>query len=124
MNRNNKKRSRQTRQKQINRRLRLIFAAVLFIGLFAQIFMIARLSAQNKKLRSVEASIKNLTSEIQNYDLALNQLRNPERIGRRAAALGMFKPEGNQLRVVNLPELLENTSAQSAENTSAEEMNQ
>ena len=57
-----------------------------------------------------------------NLNLSLNQFRNLERVAARAKKLGMEEPSGDQIRVVRLPAALDNTSTQSAGNTSAEEI--
>ena len=108
--------------RQTNRTLIVIFAAVLLVGAFMQIAMIARVTGQNKQVRAVEREIRNLTANADNLNLSLNQFKNLDRVAARAAKLGMEKPTGSQIRVVRLPAALENTSTQSAGNTSAEEM--
>ena len=122
MNRNQAKRSRRERIRQTNRTLIVIFAAVMLVGAFMQIAMIARVTGQNKQVRAVEREIRNLTANADNLNLSLNQFKNLDRVAARAAKLGMEKPTGSQIRVVRLPAALENTSTQSAGNTSAEEM--
>ena len=122
MNRSQAKRSRRERIRQTNRTLIVIFAAVLLVGAFMQIAMIARVTGQNKQVRAVEREIRDLTANADNLNLSLNQFKNLDRVAARAAKLGMEKPTGSQIRVVRLPAALENTSTQSAGNTSAEEM--
>lgn len=124
MNRGSTRRSRQEQRNRATRRMMIAFAAVLFVCLFAQVFMISRLAMQNKEIRAVESKITSLKADAANYQLALNQLGDPVRVGNRATALGMVRPGEKQIRVVNLPDIVDNTSAQSAGNTSAEEMNQ
>lgn len=123
MNHGSTRRSRQEERSRATRRMIIAFAIVLFVCMFAQVFMISRLARQNKDIRAVEARIKALNADAKNYELALSQLGDPDRVGRRATALGMVQPGEKQIRVVNLPDIVDNTSAQSAENTSAEEMN-
>ena len=122
MNRNHAKRSRQEQVRRTNRMLIMVFVAVLLIGAFAQVAMIARITGQNKRVRAVETEIRNLSANADNLNLSLNQFRNLDRVAARAAKLGMEEPTGDQIRVVRLPAALENTSTQSAGNTSAEEM--
>ena len=57
-----------------------------------------------------------------NLNLSLNQYKSPERVVLLAERLGMEQPTVDQIRVVNLPALSQNTSAQSVENIGAEEM--
>ena len=122
MNRNHAKRSRQEQVRRTNRTLIMVFVAVLLIGAFSQVAMIARITGQNKRVRAVETEIRNLSANADNLNLSLNQFRNLDRVAAKAAKLGMEKPTGDQIRVVRLPAALENTSTQSAGNTSAEEM--
>ena len=122
MNRNTGKRSRREQQKRVSRKLMIAFAVLLLLGAIAQITMIARLSGQNKAVRAVEKEIRQLSAEADNLNLALNQLGDLERVERQAEKLGMVTPGEGQIRVVNLPDAVGNTSAQSAGNTSAEEM--
>ena len=122
MNRNHAKRSRQEQVRRTNRTLIMVFVAVLLIGAFSQVAMIARITGQNKRVRAVETEIRNLSANADNLNLSLNQFRNLDRVAARAAKLGMEEPTGDQIRVVRLPAALENTSTQSAGNTSAEEM--
>jgi len=122
MNRSWTKRSRQERIRRTNRTLIMVFVAVLVLGAFTQIAMIARVTGQNKRVRAVEQEIRQLTASADNLNLSLNQFKNLERVAARAAKLGMEKPTGDQIRVVRLPAELDNTSTQSAGNTSAEEI--
>jgi len=122
MNRSRTKRSRQERIRRTNRTLIMVFVAVLVLGAFTQIAMIARVTGQNKRVRAVEQEIRQLTASADNLNLSLNQFKNLERVAARAAKLGMEKPTGDQIRVVRLPAELDNTSTQSAGNTSAEEI--
>ena len=119
---NRAKVSRRTRERRLNRLLMVAFALVLFIGVFTQIAMMARLSAQNKRFVETEKEIKALSASADNLHLSLNQYHNLDRIAVRAQQLGMEQPTETQLRVVNLPALIDSTSTQSADNTGAEEM--
>ena len=122
MNRSQTKRSRQERIRHANRTLIMVFVAVLVIGAFTQIAMIARITGQNKQVQAVELQIRDLSANAENLNLSLNQFKNLERVAARAEKLGMEQPTEGQIRVVRLPSALENTSTQSAGNTSAEEM--
>ena len=113
---------RRAREKKLNRALMAVFAVVLFIGVFLQIAMMARLSAQNKQVVEARNDTHMLAVRADNMNLALNQYHNLERIAVRARQLGMEQPDETQLRVVNLPTLIDSTSTQSADNTGAEEM--
>ena len=119
---NGKRVSRRTRERQTSRILMIAFALVLFIGVFAQIAMMAKLSSQNKQVVETRKEIKALSASADNLNLGLNQYHNLERIAARAQQLGMEQPDETQLRVVNLPTLIDGTSTQSADSTGAEEM--
>ena len=119
---NRAKVSRRTRERRLNRLLMVAFALVLFIGVFTQIAMMARLSGQNKQAVETEKEIRALSASADNLTLSLNQYHNLERIAARAEQLGMEQPDDTQLRVVNLPTLIDGTSTQSADSTGAEEM--
>ena len=113
---------RRVREKRLNRMLMTAFAVVLFIGVVLQIAMMARLSAQNKQVVEAQNETHMLGVRADNLNLALNQYHNLDRIAARAQQLGMEQPDETQLRVVNLPTLVDNTSTQSADNSGAEEM--
>ena len=114
--------SRRMREKRLNRALMLVFALVLFIGVFPQIALMARLSGQSKQVAETRKEIKALNASADNLNLSLNQYHNLQRIAARAQQLGMEQPDETQLRVVNLPGLIDSTSTQSADNSGAEEM--
>lgn len=119
---NGKRFSRREREKRLNRRLMIAFALVLFLGAFLQITMMARLTGQSKQIAQVEEEITQRKAMIGNYEFNLEKYHEHERIKRLAKDLGMRMPEGEQLRVVNLPALADGTSAQSADNSGAEEV--
>ena len=114
--------ARRTREKRLNRLLMVAFALVLFIGVFSQIAMMAKLSGQNKRVVETRKEINALSASADNLNLGLNQYHNLERIAARARQLGMEQPDETQLRVVNLPGLIDSTSTQSADSSGAEEM--
>ena len=113
---------RRTRERRRSRVLLGIFVLVLVAGVIAQITMYARLAGQHKELLAVEKEIRSLSASADNLNLSLNQYHNLDRIAARAAQMGMDKPADTQIRVVNLPGVIENTSTQSAEAVGAEEM--
>ena len=121
MNRN--RAARRMRERKLNRLLVIVFAVVLFAGVFSQITLMARISGQNKAVRVMEKEARELSASADNLHLSLNQYHNLERIAVRARQLGMEQPTETQIRVVNLPATLESTSTQSAGNIGAEEMN-
>lgn len=119
---NSRRMARRARERKLSRALMIAFALVLFIGVFSQIAMMARLSGQNKRVVEMEREIKALSAQTDNLNLSLNQYHNLERIAARAQQLGMEQPDETQLRVVNLPALIDSTSTQSADSSGAEEM--
>ena len=119
----NKRRvTRRAREQKLSRMLMIAFALVLFIGVFAQIAMMAKLSSQNKQVVETRKEIKALSASADNLNLGLNQYHNLERIAARAQQLGMEQPDETQLRVVNLPTIIDSTSTQSADSSGTEEM--
>ena len=114
--------TRRTRERKLNRLLMAVFALVLFLGAVSQIAMMARLTGQNKQIVAAQKEIHEWSAKVDNLEFNLNKYHNHERITALAQQLGMQMPEGSQLRVVNLPGLLDVTSTQSADNTGAEEM--
>ena len=119
---NGKRVSRRTRERQTSRILMIAFALVLFIGVFAQIAMMAKLSSQNKQVVETRKEIKALSASADNLNLGLNQYHNLERIAARAQQLGMEQPDETQLRVVNLPTIIDSTATQSADSSGTEEI--
>ena len=122
MIRSHAKRSRQEQRRRVNRMLIMAFVAVMVVGAFTQIAMIARVTGQNKQVRAIEREIRDLSANADNLNLSLNQFRSLDRVAMRAQQLGMEQPAEGQIRVVSLPGMLQNTSTQSAENIGAEEM--
>ena len=119
---NRKRISRRTRERKTNRILMLVFALVFFAGICTQVALMARLTGQNKQIVAVEKEMQDWNARIKNLDLNLSKYREHDRITALATQLGMVQPEGSQLRVVNLPRLVEDTSAQSADNSGAGEI--
>ena len=114
--------SNRLREQKLSRVLMIAFAVVVLLGVIAQITMMAQLSTQSKQTYALRSESKELTSRIQNLNRSLDQFHNRERITARALKLGMQLPDETQLRVVNLPGLSYSTTAQSAENTGAGEL--
>ncbi|MBR6221117.1 MAG: septum formation initiator family protein [Clostridia bacterium] len=114
--------SRRIRERRLSRALMIAFAVVLALGVCSQIAMMARLSGQNKRVVETQKEIRALSASADNLNLSLNQYHNLERIALRARQLGMEQPDETQLRVVNLPTLIDSTSTQSADNSGAEEI--
>ena len=110
------------REQKLNRGLMIAFAVVVLLGVIAQITMMAQLSTQSKQTYALRSESKELTSRIQNLNRSLEQFHNRDRIRAKAKSLGMQLPDETQLRVVNLSGLSYSTTAQSAENTGAGEM--
>lgn len=119
---NRMRESSRERERRTSRALMIAFALALFIGVFAQIAMMAKLSGQNKQVVQTQKEIKALSASADNLNLGLSQYHNLNRIAARAQQLGMEQPDETQLRVVNLPTVIDSTSTQSADNSGAEEM--
>ena len=114
--------ARRAREMKLSRALMAVFAVVLLVCVFSQIALMARRSGQNKQAVSIARELRSLTAQTDNLRLSLNQYHNLDRIAARAQQLGMEQPTETQIRVVNLPALIDGTSTQSAENIGAEEM--
>ena len=98
------------------RALILLAASVLFAGLFMQISMLSRISAQIKRAAALEKEISELSASAENLELCINQYHNLDSIAARARQLGMQKPDASQIRVVRVEKPSnENTSVQAAE---------
>ena len=98
------------------RALILLAASVLFAGLFMQISMLSRISAQIKRAAALEKEISELNASAENLELCINQYHNLDSIAARARQLGMQKPDASQIRVVRVEKPSnENTSVQAAE---------
>jgi len=110
------------REQKLNRGLMIAFALVVLLGVIVQITMMARLSNQSKQTYAAQKETRELASRINNLNHSLEQFGNHDRIAARALALGMQLPDETQLRVVNLSGLSYGTTAQSAENVGAGEM--
>ena len=95
--------------------LLIAVAAVLFVGLFVQITMLARISGQNKRAAQVEAEITRLASDAENLELVINKYHNLEDIAVKAAKLGMARPDETQIRVVSVAGIDPNANVQTAE---------
>ena len=118
---NRRRVARRTREKRLNRLLMVAFALVLFIGVFSQITMMAKLSGQNKRVVETRKEIKALSASADNLNLGMSQYHNLDRIAVRAQQLGMRQPDETQLRVVNLPALSDSTSTRSAVKSGTED---
>ena len=109
-------RSRPRRRSGRGRALAILAAAVLFAGLFIQISMLSRISAQIKRAAALEKEIGELSANAENLELCINQYHNLESIAARARQLGMQKPDASQIRVVRVAKPSgKDTSAQAAE---------
>ena len=114
MSRNQSRRDAEALRQRANRTMMLIFMAVFFIGLFLQIAMAARLMRQNRRMQALQADIVAWTAQASNLELALSQYKNLDRVADQAARMGMDLPTEGQIRVVNVPDIVRDTSAQSA----------
>ena len=94
---------------------KLVLVGVLFAGLFAQIGMLAGISAQSKEISAVSREMVELNARKENLALSLSKLESPERIEQLAMQLGMERPQESAIRVVNLPIAQEDAQTQTAE---------
>ena len=104
----------------LTRMLRIFLAVCLFVGVFCQITMLARISGQSKQISKVNGQIRELTATAENLEVCLSMYQNLDRIETLAYGLGMQFPEEAQIRVVSLPEGVDSAFTQTAENTAAE----
>ena len=103
------------RQKRM-RFLRLTTLIILFAGLFVQITMLARISAQYKRAAELEDEITVLSQTVENLEREINNYYNLPEIGQLALKKGMIVPEAEQIRNIYVPGLeSEHTSAQAGE---------
>ena len=109
------------RDAKIGRWLKLIIAAVLFAGLFMQITMLSRISAQNKKASSLEKEISDMQANVDNLERSISDYHNLHDIENRALSLGMQLPEDGQIRVVCVAQTQQDTPAQMASIAGSEE---
>ena len=101
----------------------IILAVILFVGLFVQITMLARISSGNKAIAKVEREITELAANAENLEWNINKYHNLEEIEVKAANLGMQRPDETQIRVVSVVyNSNQNTSTHSAEAIGGEEI--
>lgn len=101
----------------------ILAAVVLFAGLFAQITMLSRISAQSKRASAVEREIAALGANAENLELSINQYHNLEAIAARAREMGLEQPDETQIRVVSVNRSdAHDTSVQAAGNTVGEKV--
>lgn len=106
-----------------NRMLMILAAMVLFVGLFAQITMLSRISAQSKRASALEREIAALGANAENLELSINQYHNLESIAARAREMGLEQPDETQIRVVSVNRSdAHDTSVQAAGNTDGEKV--
>ena len=86
-------------QRQKRRWMPVLIAAALFIGSFAQLTMLSRLSALGKQASALERELARMKTEAGSLELRVNQYHNLESIARRAREMGMEQPDETQLRV-------------------------
>ena len=103
-----------TRQRAMNARLRksrmakLLLVCVLYIG------MLAGISGQTKRADALSREMVELSAQRDNLEVSLSMLKNPERIARLAAQMGMQRPTQDAIRVVNLPVAQDDAQTQTA----------
>ena len=105
-----------------SRKLLIVAAVVLFVGLFVQITMLARISGENKRAAKLEKEITRLASDAENLELVINKYHNLEDIEAKARRLGMDLPDETQIRVVSVAGIEGNGAVQTAERIGEEEI--
>ena len=103
-------------------KLLMAAAIVLFIGLFVQITMLARISGENKRAAKLESEITKLASDAENLELVINKYHNLEDIEAKARKLGMDLPDETQIRVVSVSGIEGSGTVQTAERIGEEVM--
>lgn len=99
-----------------SRRLMLLAAIVLFAGLFVQITMLSRISAENKRASRLEGELAELSARAENLELSINQYHDLSAIALQAQQMGMEVPDDTQIRVVSVARSgAQNTSTQTVE---------
>lgn len=97
------------RDVRISRILKVFTCALLFAGLFAQILMLAEISAAAKGRVRAERETNTILAESDNLKLQIAKFTRTTWIEEQATALGMHWPNDDQIRVISLP--LEYTEA-------------
>jgi len=115
-------RVRRERERRLTFILMVLAAIILFVGLFAQIAMRAQISAQAKRIASLQNEIYDLSTKANNLDMNINRHHNIKDITARTVELGMEQPDETQLRVLTLPAINGNTSTQTVANFGVDEV--
>lgn len=110
------RRTREEQRRHASRVMMMAFMVVFFLGLFLQIAMVVRLAGQNKRIQAMELEIRDLSATADNLNLALGHYQSLDRVATQAQKLGMELPANDQIRVVHVPDIVEDTSAQGAGN--------
>jgi cell division protein FtsL len=95
--------------------LKILACVVLIGGLVMQICMLAAVSSRTKATAQVNANIKQLSAEKDNYNVKLAGFYQRANIEERAMELGMQWPDNDQLRVISIPSEYKDTSTHTAE---------
>ncbi|MDO4356668.1 MAG: septum formation initiator family protein [Clostridia bacterium] len=76
--------------------------AVIFVGMFAQVYSLALLMGQQKQIVATTRQIRELKSQKENLEVALNQYKRLDLLSERAAKLGMVQPDAESVRLVSV----------------------
>lgn len=101
------KRYSQSRRKPKLRWLKWLAVIVLFAGIFVQITMLARISAENKRADQTSKEIVSLNNRIENIKRDINSYRNSNEIMTYALEMGMQSPDQSQMRSIYVEKLEE-----------------
>lgn len=114
----------QSKRKARIRLLKALTVIVLFAGIFLQITMLARISAENKRADQTAKDIVSLGHRIENIERDIDNYRNSNDIMALAIEMGMQNPDQSQLRPISVENLEEeNTFGQTAEESGVEKKN-
>lgn len=80
----------------------MVLVTVIFVGMFAQLFVLARMTSQQKQIAAIVKNNFDLTSRRDNLQVTLNQRSNIDSLTERATELGMFYPGSDSVRVVHV----------------------
>ncbi len=79
-----------------------VLIAVIFTGMFAQVYSLALLMGQQKQIVATTRQIRELQSQKENLEVALNQYKRLDLLSERAAKLGMVQPDAESVRIVSV----------------------
>ena len=93
-----------------------LLVAVIFTGMFVQVFSLAQLMGQQKQIAATSRRIRELKSQKENMEVTLNQYKRLDALSERAEQLGMVQPDMASVRrvPVTIASVESDTNAQTA----------